>query len=86
MGIHANHQVNDLIGSDLAEPVRRVRRNDDHVTGAKLAADSAVTAPPPVLGPFNTLTTWLSAGVSLASAMVPPVTESHCLRSRDRPR
>src|SRR5205807_164011 len=33
VGIDAHDQVNDLVGSDPAEPMRCIGRNDDHVAG-----------------------------------------------------
>ena len=44
VGIDAHNQVDDLFCRDFAEPVRRVRRNDDHVTGADFAAHAILDA------------------------------------------
>ncbi len=38
--IEADHQIHNLIGRNLAEPMRRVWRNDDHVAWPDFAADA----------------------------------------------
>src|SRR5256886_1154862 len=42
--IDSHDKIDDLIGSNFAEPVRRVWRNDDDVAGSDLAAHTALNA------------------------------------------
>src|SRR5260370_7511235 len=44
MRIDAHNQVDDFVRGDFAEPMRRVRRNDDDVTGADFAAQAILDA------------------------------------------
>src|SRR6266481_9661621 len=44
MRIDAHNQVDDFVRGDFAEPMRRVRRNDDDVTGADFAAHAILDA------------------------------------------
>src|SRR5215468_7755860 len=38
VGVDPHHEIYDLVRRDLGEPMRRVRRNDDDIAGADLAA------------------------------------------------
>src|SRR5947207_1156053 len=42
--IDAHDKIDDLVRGDFAEPVRRVRRNDNDIAGSDLAAHTALNA------------------------------------------
>ena len=72
--IDAHNQVDDFLVGDFAEPVRRVRRNDDDVTGTDFAAHTILNTDAFCTGPIEDLTTSLFGGTSLGSLSMPPVT------------